>query len=231
MATITVNSLVAKAGTLIQDVTGIRWPAAELIDWMNDGQREIVMFKPEASVANAIMLLTANSTKQTLPANAITLLDVVRNMGATGLIPGNPVRIVSRDVLDSQVPLWHSAANALGYIQHYTFDPRDPKTMYVYPKAPATAWYVEAVYSVAPAAAVAGGVISIDDVYANAILDYMLYRCYSKDASFAANATLAAAHYSMFTAAISGKGAVDAVENPNKIGVAQGNPNVPVKAA
>jgi len=230
MATITVNSLVTKASTLIQDATNIRWPAAELVDWLNDGQREIVMFKPEASIANAAMALTASETKQTIPATGIMFLDAVRNLGADGLTPGRSVRVVSRDVLDSQVPTWHSDANALGYIQHYMFDPRDPRHFYVYPKAPATVWNIEIVYSVAPATAVVGGVISIDDIYANAILDYMLYRAYSKDASYAANAQLAAAHYQQFVSGLTGKNQVDAAENPNKIGVSVGNPAVPVKA-
>lgn len=231
MATITTASIIARAGVLIQDATNVRWPAQELLDWLNDGQREIVLFKPEASVTNASVLLTASLTKQSIPAAGIVLLDVVRNMGVAGATPGDAIRIVSRDVLDSQLPGWHSQANADGKIKHYMFDPRDPKTYYVYPQAPATALYVELVYSSSPSVATNNGNITIDDIYANALLDYILYRCYSKDSSFAANAQLAAAHYQLFTGSIGGKSAVEALSNPNKLGNAIGNPNVPVRAA
>lgn len=231
MSTILASSLVSRSGTLIQDKTKIRWPEAELLDWLNDGQREVVLLKPEACVTNGPVLLQAGKTKQTLPATGIILLDLVRNMGAAGSTPGQAITICSREVLDQVIPEWHSVANDLGYIQHYTFDPRDPKTYYTYPKAPATSWYVDLVFSSAPANATEGSVISIDDIYSNALLDYMLYRCYSKDATFAQNATLAAAHYQLFLNSLGGKGAVESATNPNKLGNSAGNPNIPVRAA
>src|SRR3546814_4840556 len=40
--------------------------------------------------------------------------------------------------------------------------------------------------------------IGIDDIYANALVDYVLYRGYSKDALYAQNASLAAAHHGVF---------------------------------
>lgn len=230
MGSIVVDTILTRAGTLIQDATNVRWPLTELLGWFNDGQREVVVYKPEANSQNASVLLTAGGTKQTIPTNGVELLDVVRNMGADGLTPGNPVTVVSRQVLDTQIPGWHSAVNALGYIQHYVFDPRDPTHFYTYPQAPATPWYAELVYSAAPVDAVLGGVISLPDIYANALLDYVLYRAYSKDSTFASNSALAVAHYQAFTATITGKGSVEAANNPNRIGAAAGNPNIPVKA-
>ena len=38
--------------------------------------------------------------------------------------------------------------------------------------------------------------ISLDDVYANALIDYVLYRAYSKDAEFASQEPLASKYYS-----------------------------------
>ena len=45
--------------------------------------------------------------------------------------------------------------------------------------------------------AVAGN-ISIPDIYANALLDYILYRAYSKDSEYAGNAQRAQSHYGAF---------------------------------
>lgn len=216
MPAITGKSIITRASTLIQDATGVRWPRLELLDWLNDGQREVVLIKPEACVTNAQMVLTVGKTKQSIPDTAISLIDVTRNMGADGLTPGDAIRICSREVLDSQLPSWHSDTNTAGKIVHYMFDPRDPKNFYVYPKAPETPWYVELITSSAPANTDdVSAVIGIDDIYANALLDYVLYRAYSKDATFAQNANLAVAHYTAFSNSLGVKSANDMARNPN----------------
>ena len=232
MATTQVNALVARASTLIQDATNVRWPIPELVGWLNDGQREVALNKPEASVKNVSVALIEGSTKQTLPADAVLLIDVVRNTGSGGSSPGTAIRLTGREVLDAQRPTWHSDPNAIGYIQHYTYDPRDPKNFYVYPKAPGVGWQIEVVYSSSPQDAVTGGVISIDDTYANALLDYILYRAYSKDAEYAGNANLAVAHYTAFANSLGIKTQNDMSRNPNAVGATTGfNPNVPRRAA
>jgi hypothetical protein len=230
MGTILASAVIGKASTIIQDSSNIRWPQSELLGWLNDGQREVVNVKPSASVTNASVQLTAGSTKQTIPAQGIMLIDVVRNMGAAGSTPGNAVRIVSREILDAQTPTWHSDANVPGDIKHFVFDPRDPKTFYTYPKAPATAWYVELIYSSSPTdCATVSTAISIDDIYATALMNYVLFRAYSKDTSYAQNAQLAANYYTLFLNGIGVKAQQELGNNPN-LSSAQFNPNVPGSA-
>ena len=223
MATVTVNSILEKVSRILQDATNVRWPQAELLDDLNDAQREVVLYKPQACVKNVSVLLSAGQTKQSLPSDAIQLIEVVRNMGSNGTTPGGAIRITSREVLDAQVPTWHSDANLAGTIKHYCFDARDPKTYYVYPKAPATTWNVDVVYSAAPTDCVLGGTIQIDDIYANALLNLMLYRAYSKDAEYAQNAQLAAAYYQAALASLGVKTQNEMSQNPN---LSAGNPNV-----
>lgn len=223
MATITVNSLIERAATIAQDQTNVRWPTPEWLNHLNDAQREVVLLKPQASVKNVAVTLLAGKTKQALPADGIQLIDVTRNLGADGNTPGDAIRITSREVLDSQIPTWHSDANSVGKIKHYCFDPRDPKNFYVYPKAPATAHQVEVVYSASPTDCTLGGVIQIDDIYANVLLNLMLYRAYSKDAEYAQNANLAAAYYQAALASLGVKGQFEVSQNPNNV---RANPNV-----
>lgn len=230
MATITGQSLIQKVQTLIYDTTGVRWTSSELLGYLNDGQREVVLLRPEACVSNTALQLSPGSTKQSLPANGVSLIDVTRNMGAAGSTPGRVVRIVSREILDAQYPTWHSDTNTGGDIRHYTYDPRDPKTFYIYPKAPATAWYIEIIYAATPVDTNdAGAVIGVDDIYANALIDYVLYRAYSKDAEYAQNAQLAVAHYTAFSNSLGVKTANDLQRNPNLM-AAPFNPNVPGSA-
>lgn len=228
MGTVTVASVIARASLILQDTTKVRWLEDELVGWLNDGQREAVLIRPAASVSNVPFALAGGKTLQTLPADGLMLIDVPRNMGADGATPGNAVRICSREILDAQRPTWHSDANSLGYVQHFVYDPRDPKNFYVYPKAPAT-WYVQLAYSCSPATVAMGQAISIDDIYANVLVDYVLYRAYSKDAEYAGNAQRAIGHYAAFQNSLGVKTQNELSSNPN-LTTSGFNPNVPGSA-
>ena len=57
-------------------------------------------------------------------------------------------------------------------------------------------------------------VISVDDVYANCILDYVLYRSYQKDSEFAGNPQRAMMHYQSFANALGVKTQADVATTP-----------------
>lgn len=223
MATITVSSVLARCAVLLQDPTNIRWPQAELLDWLNDGQREIALYKPNAFVKNQSVLLTAG-TKQSLPADGVSLVDVVRNMGANGTTPGSAVRAVAREILDSQTPDWH-AAGQVASVKHFVYSVLDPKNFYVYPPSDGTG-RVEIIYVAAPADAALVGTITLDDIFVTALVNYIMYRAYSKDAEFAANATAAQAYYQAFQGNLAGKAGAEAASNPNAA-LMPFNPNLP----
>lgn len=223
MSTITAQSVVNKVQVILQDTTGVRWPDSELLDWLNDGQREIVLYKPNAFIKNLAVRM-AGGTKQSLPADGVQLIDVVRNMGTNGTTPGRAVRITMREVLDSQLPDWHSETpNSV--VKHYVYSLLDPKNFYVYPPQPAAGQgYIELVYGASPADTTLVGTITLDDIYQNVLVDYILYRAYSKDTEYAADQNRAAAHQNAYIAALTGKAKVEVGANPNSM--APANPNV-----
>jgi hypothetical protein len=204
--TITAQSIIQRVVITLQDTTSIRWPANELVRYLNDGQREVAMLRPDATVTNATKALSAGA-KQTLPTDGSKLIDITRNTSGSK----RAVRMTTRTILDSQLPNWQNAT-AVTEILHYTYDPRDPKVFYVYPPAAAADASVEIVYSAYPAnitepadgalyTAITGN-ISLPDIYANPLADYVLYRAYTKDTEFAGNAARAQAHYGAFTGAL-----------------------------
>lgn len=220
MATVA-SSVISTASTLLQDTTNVRWPQSELLSYLNDGQREIALYKPNASVATTNKVLSAGS-KQTLPSDGLVLIDVVRNMG-NGSQPGNAIRVVAREVLDAQVPDWHTATGTS--VKHYVYSSMDPKTFYVYPAA--SGYSIEIIYGQIPAAV--GSVnanILVDDIWTSALVNYICYRAYSKDAEYAANAAAAQSYYQAFIAQMTGKTAGEQVTNPN-VSMGNFNPNVP----
>lgn len=221
MGTLTGANLIDRIQDTLQDTTSVRWPEAELLRYINDAQREIVNFKPEASATHANVTLTTG-TEQTLPSGGLRLIKVTRNVSdATVSATGRrAIRIVDVDILDSQEPDWHDptvtgdAAHGT-VIKHYAFDPDDPKKFYVYPGVSGDA-YIEIVYSGTPTdLSATSDTISVDDIYGNAIVDFVLYKAYLKDAEFAGNQQRAGTHYQLFTSSISGGGQAEVNLNPN----------------
>jgi hypothetical protein len=211
MGTIAANALIAKAQTIIQDRQipfsvnaddGIRWTTPEWLAWLNDGQRETVLYRPAAGAKTEPFTLVTG-TKQSLDSltGAVMFMKLTRNLTPTT----TAVRECIQDALDSQRPDWHSETNTIGKVRNYMYDPKDPKVFYVYPQA-TNGWTVELVYSKTPdEVATVSNPISIDDIYANALVDYMLYRAYSKDATFAGNSQLAVAHYTAFQTSLAAR--------------------------
>lgn len=222
MATVKVVEVVSKVQTLLQDTTGVRWPVLELQGWLNDGYREAVNLRPDANTQTGEYVCTAGA-RQVLTgtfASALRLIEVIRNTASTSA--KGAIRLVNRRALDDQRRNWYAETQTVD-VQHYMFDPRLPKEFLVYPPA-TTAARLEVVYSSVPLAhalteaqlinPATAEVIRLDDSYANALVDYVMYRAYSKDAEYAANAQRAVAHFQAFQNALGVKGQAEAASQP-----------------
>ena len=99
-------------------------------------------------------------------------------------------------------------------VKNYIYDEQDPKNYYVFPGVSGNT-YIEIVYSKNPATVSAGGNLSVDDMYANAVQNYILYMAFMKESEAAGNAQRASSHYNLFTAAITGKAQIDTITTPN----------------
>lgn len=201
MGAITAQTIINRARVILQDPDKVRWTDDELLGWLNDAQREICVYKPDAYVVSENLAL-ATGTKQAIPAGGVTLITVIKNG------QGSAVRLIDKRILDEQIPAWHSQA-ATQAISNFMFDPRDQKRFYVYPPA-ANGAAVEIVYAKSPTDVLVNAAILVDDVYVNAIIDFILYRAYSKDVDYAADDNRAAAHYQKFITSMAGKEAGEA---------------------
>lgn len=204
---LTAKSIIRRVVDILQDTTSVRWPVEELVRYLNDGQREVVLYRPDATIKSTTYTCAAGP-KQSIPADGAKLIDVIRNSASGSNL--SSVRIVPRQILDAQIPNWYSLAGALSAV-HFTYDPRDPKVFYVYPPALDTT-QLEITYSAFPTDVTepaAGssyddvtGNIDVPDIYGNVVIDYVLYRAYSKDSEYAGNAQRAVAHYQAFANAL-----------------------------
>lgn len=214
------SELIERAQIIIQDVLGVRWPLTELCMWLNDGQRDIAVQKPSAN-SRITELPIKEGTRQELDAKFVALLRPVRNLEAG--IHSSVVTVVSRDLMDAQAPNWH-AKRPRKAVRHIMFDEADPRTFYVYPPNDGTG-LMETVVSVLPVVFQPTGYadelesyaapIELRDEYTSPLVDYILYRAYSKDAQNAGAAQRAQLHYGLYANAVGIKAAVEANMSPN----------------
>ncbi|MCQ8884468.1 hypothetical protein NQT63_02015 [Pseudoalteromonas agarivorans] len=207
MAIVTSNEILTRVNKLLNDPGYTRWPKEELLNYLNDAQRAIVLRRPDSYTADIDNFVCVEGTKQSLPADALKLIDVTRNES------GKAIRgPYNRQVLDDNYDTWYAGKTAQE-VELYIYDERNPKTFYVYPGVVAGI-NLTLVYSKAPPAIDAAGndageVIALDDVYVNAIIEWVLYRSYMKDAEYAANPNKSQMHMNAFKSQLGEKSQAD----------------------
>lgn len=213
MATKTVNSILDRASIILQDTANTRFSNDDLLKFFNDAQREVVMFRPDANVVHETITCVSGS-KQSIPSSALRLIDVVRNSN------GRAVTQVSRNMLDNSLPNWHSTtADSTRKIENFVYDSSDPKNFWVYPNGSAD-FDLDIIYSASPTEITLSNyttdatTISLDDSYANCLLDYILYRSYQIDSEFSGNAERSLLHYQAFASSIGQKTQGDSASDP-----------------
>lgn len=205
-----------RARRIIQDETNVRWPLPELRLWLNDALREIALLKPTAFSKSVVITLVAGTYQR--QDEVIRVMHVTRNLKSTQDSPrlgGRSIRSVDKDMLDATLPEWHDAARTRpsAIVKNVCFDDNEPMAFWVYPPNDGNG-IVEAIVAKIPDGVPAPPTdneadinaydadLDVSDIYSNAILDYMLYRAYAKEAQFAASAARAAAYYQAFSNAI-----------------------------
>jgi hypothetical protein len=204
--TIAAQAIIKDAHTNLQDVDGVRWPASELVGYLNDGQLVLATERPDAFAVTAPFTLVAG-TDQALLSTQAALIDITRNSGGKK----RAIRKADADMLDAVAPNWRNLSPT-AEIVHFTHDPREPRSFEVYPPAVADT-QVELTASVYPVnvpeptapgqtATTVTGSIAARDEWKTPLMAYVLHRAYAKDAEFGGNPVLSAGWLSIFGTAI-----------------------------
>lgn len=222
------SDIMRLAGVVLLDEDYVRWPLSELAAWIDDGVAAIVSVKPSAA-STTLDLNLVRGTKQTLPDDerVVQLLGIIRNAGRDGA-GGRMVRSTTRAEVDANEPRWHDPSYVpfRKEVRQFMFDENLQRTFYVFPGNDGTG-VVEAAVSQLPqkVADQKSGegldldswnvVVGIADFYQPPLLDYVLYRAFSKDDP-AANASRATIHYQAFATALGIKSQVEKQTSPRK---------------
>jgi hypothetical protein len=212
MGSILASALIAQASEIAQDETNVTWSTTQALEWLNDAQKALVSMRPDASVSVSSMLLVPGTKQMT---SGRRLMGVSRNMGSDGATEGRAVRLVERGIKDDYNPSWHSDTATL-VVKEYIYDARLPQQFWVWPPvSPASPVYIETIEATTPADLTAQSqAISINDIYAPPLVEWMCYRFFSRDAEEMPDAQRAASHFGNFFALMGEKIKVDMAVSP-----------------
>lgn len=200
---VTVAQVISAIGKLLQDTDHTRWSVNDLVEYINEAQSAIVTIKPDANPATSVVQLVQGS-KQSIPSDAISLLNVNRNMGADGLTPGEVVTRTSMEALSSLLPSWHTIQGEV--VQKYISEADNKNVFYVFPAQTSSPSYIELIYSKRPGALTADtDLIELDDEYKSVIVNYVVYRAFSEEIDSTPSLALAQTYYGLFKEAVGAK--------------------------
>jgi len=210
----TAQEIIDDAESILQDTDNAHWTAAELLVAVNNGSKEICLFKPDAYVVSGAVVLVAG-TVQSLPSGGFQLQNITHNMGTGGTTPGQAIQLVEQHTLDMMNKDWRTETSS-STVDYYMYDERVPLKFHVSPPQPSSGFgYVWMAYCKAPTEIAADAVILVPDIYRSALLNYVLYAAYTKDADQVGNAELAKGYYQAFLNAIGERHNVEKAEDPN----------------
>jgi len=212
MGTILASSIIARVSELAQDDSNITWLENQALEWLNDGQRAVAIVRPDASISVGTMLLVPG-TRQTISGHR--LMSVIRNMGTDGVTPGRAIRLVDRGAKDEFDPYWHQATPA-AEVKEYIYDERTPNKFYVWPpRFNSSIHAIEISQSITPSGvASVSDPITLDDNYAPALIEWIAYRFFSRDAEEVTSLQRAVTHFQQFFSILGQKLQVDLAISP-----------------
>ena len=193
--TTTVKDILDRAGVILRDTEFRQWTADELLAWYNEALAEVVRTRPEANALLHTQVLT-NGAVQDLPASAVQLLRV-----SLCVASGRAPRRTEIETLDSANPSWQTASPNAN-VKRYAVDGDNPRQFFVFPPNDGTG-SVELIYSVVPTIVSDTSVaFGLPNIYEAVVLNYVLFRAFSKSSEDASHDGQANKYYSLFSEAV-----------------------------
>jgi len=201
-----VKDIVERAVALYNDEGYARVTRTQYLQFLDDAINQLILSRPDAHVVTATVVLVPG-TRQTLPEDGLTLIDITANKTVAGVI-GGPIFQVERQNLD-YFSSWQTVTPG-SLIEEFAYDIRHPRTFWVSPPSDGTA-SVEMDYSAKVPeyakmaddfAVVMEMEIPVSPVFKGPLVYYMLYLLYSTDSSSANDRNVAAQYERSFYTSI-----------------------------
>lgn len=204
------SDVISQVSLALNDPNDTLFSAQQKITSLNDALRALVSVRPDASSVTATRLLSAG-TKQSLPSDGVRLIRAVRNKGEDGLSTGRAIRMTDISTMDAIFPEWHTQASQIT-VRECMMDPRSPTEFWVYPPAPTSPVIGIEISYVKKLTEITAGTdtFPVDDYYAPAVQEWMLYRLWASDDEASPNYQASQAHLRAFMDLLGVKSSGDA---------------------
>ena len=190
------QEIIDEVSAQLNDVNLITWDLSSHIEYINSAMEAIVGIRPDAYSVITTMKMAVGA-KQSIPASALRLLDITRNMGSGGTTAGRAVFAVDAESLDLFQFNWNAAATE-AEIKNFSYDERTPNTFYVDPPSDGTGYIEIAVSRTPTRITTAGQTLVLKDIYRNHLIQWCMFRAYSVEVDSASSQRRAGIHEQSF---------------------------------
>lgn len=192
------NIPIALAADVLGDSKYRTWTIQAHYEYLSDALRVLASLKPGYFAALHKWQLAANKVEQTIPTGYYLVLRDPYNMGADGATYGRTITQTKAEALTDIDPSWRAVTPAAA-VKHYVYDAdRAPKRFECYPPPNAALW-VQGELAADPTRVVdQNDTLSCHDNAVPALVEWQLYRAYSRDDEKTFAPQKAAAHVALF---------------------------------
>lgn len=197
----TAASVFTRVTHVTKDYDKVRFTEPEFLEWANDAQDQIASLHMRAADQYVTLTLAAGA-RQDLRLIApdvrwLRLQELTCNV-VDGAPVGPTIRQVSRPILDTAFRTWRSRTATATQVEEYAVDEREQFTFDVFPPVAAgTQVYALAAIKPTPLQAL-DDTISLAPGFDIAMVDYVLFRFFSKDANDPTYSARAQTHMQLF---------------------------------
>jgi hypothetical protein len=168
------QTIISRASKTLSDPNAVAWSNAELLDYLNAGQRAVCHVNRDAYTKVDNVTLTAGVI-QTLPADGLVIVRALYNVGS-----GRAIRHVGFDALNTSLSTWASSTQATDVLE-YAADSREWKTFFVNPPNNGTGIIKMMYGAIPPVLTSQTQNIALPDTYDTALWAYVCAMAYAKN--------------------------------------------------
>lgn len=188
-----VRDLIERAANALFDPQYASWKSDELLGYLDEGLQTVAGLVPEEFRVSRDRPLDAGA-RQEAPEGALS--PVVVEWGYD--YDSNPVAVVPFDLTSmNQDPSWMQ--EDAGPVRQWASDPVDPYAFWVYPPQGSSPLTARLSYALRPnTLSEFDQEVPLREAHHGALVDYVLYRAYSKNTQYAGQTGLAGLAYNRF---------------------------------
>jgi len=204
----TAGALAAEVAALLNDAEEdfefTRWSESDLLEYARDGAAQVIALRP-LDCAQSSKLTLAAGARQTLPDDALAFVRVDGTVDRYGRVTGMPSSLdadaarIAANYFEAIVCRDSGSSSGPYAVRAFWPDPTDERAFFVDPPVPAGQTVAAMVrYTALPAELSESDAMPVPAVYHNTVVEWMLYRAYSRDQDSATSDARAEAHKKTF---------------------------------